>query len=343
MMESAERELLNRHIYAFGSPTASVYGHMVLRPGGAIAGYTHPNEARWQSPSSGILEFVSAAGIVTRRFSRQSEAVWLGQDCWGIQPFMLVSALRYDGATASTPAVVINSIPKSGTYFLAAALAAAGFPTSGLHLSGRRGVHDYRSLAHSDWHRTPHRQFLDLPVEIVPLIAQGAVTPAHIEHGDAIGWMRRNGIRVLHLKRDLRDALLSLYRFKLKAVDPLSPLDEAWRNLSEPQRLSAFLFYYGERDLAHIRLMALQVAAEPALAFEDIIEGRITSAARETLEDIRPGLSETLVGCLQRSLGAPTSTFSGVRSDLRSNWNSELDAVFRATGLDEANHALGYS
>jgi hypothetical protein len=219
----------------------------------------------------------------------------------------------------------------------------AGFPGSGLHLSGRRGVHDFRGLAIQDWHRNPEQYFLDLPVEIVPLIAPGMVTAAHVEHEDTVAKMRANGIHVIHLKRDLRDAVLSLYKFKLNRVEPVNPLDIAWRGLSEPQRLTAFLFHYAERDLAHMRLMALRAASEPALAFEDMIRGQVSPAAVDALEAIRPGLSEVLATCLQRALGTETSTLSDARSDWRSRWNGELESVFTAVGLKEANQLLGYS
>ena len=331
------------HVFAFGSPTGSIYGHMVLYPGGIINGYSHPNEAAWRSPADSVLEFVSESGAVTRRFHSHSGAVWLGQDSRGRQPFMLVSALHHDGAASLAPPIVVNSIPKSGTYLLIAALAAAGFPGSGLHLSGRRGVHDFRALPLEDWHRNPDRWFLDLPVEIVPLIAPGTVTAAHVEHHDLVAQMRAYGIPVLHVKRDLRDALLSLYRFKLNRVEPISDLDRAWRDLPEPQRLSAFLFYYAERDIAHMRQMAELVSGEACLAFEDMICGRVSPGVEGALDAIRPGLASSLAACLATVTGVQTSTLSDARSDWRRQWNSELDAVFSATGLKEANQALGYS
>jgi hypothetical protein len=332
----------SQHIYAFGSPAGSIFGHMVLGPDGSVLGYEHPNEARWQSPADGVLEFVSKAGKVTSCLKRHSSAMWLGRFFPGRLPAMLVSALHHEGPGTASPTIIVNSIPKSGTYFLTAALEAAGLTKSGLHISGRRGVVVNSGLPESQWHRNPALQFLDLPVELVPLIARGAVTPAHVEHYDVVARMRKYGIHVLHVKRNLRDVLLSLYQFKLNRVDPISALDRSWRELPETQRLCGFLYFYAERDVPHIRAMAMHVAKESSLSYDDMILGRVSDSAKPALEAIRPGLSDHIADCLRGVTDAPTSTLSNVRSDWTSVWTDEIEAVFAATGLKEANHLLGY-
>lgn len=335
-------EDLHRHIFAFGSPTATVFGHMVLGKDGEVLGYHNPNESRWLQREPDVLEFLSQSGGVTAQLRRHSSEVWIGRVKGGRCPLMLISALDGGAAQAPGPAIVINSIPKSGTYFTAKALATAGFPDSGFHLGGRQTVDDFRGLPDEVRHRNPHLRRLNLPVDLVPLIAPGTVTPAHIEHEDTVARLRSYGTHVIHLKRDLRNVIVSLYRFKLAAVDPVSDLDKAWRLLPEPQRMAAFLLYYADRDIAHLRSVALQVANQPALTFEDISEGKVADEVAVTLDEIRPGLSTAFAEGLLSVRGKKSSTLSSARSEWSQHWTGEIQAIFTALGLEDANRRLGY-
>ena len=333
---------LHRHIYAYGSQTSSIFGHLVLNRDGMVLGYSHPNEYQWRAVTSEQIEFLTKSGEASSRLYRHSSAAWLGQSTTSNFPLMLVSALEGGAAQAPGPAIVINSVPKSGTYFAAKALATAGFPDSGFHLGGRRTVDDFRGLPDEVRHRNPHLRRLNLPVDLVPLIAPGTVTPAHIEHEDTIARLRSYGTHVIHLKRDLRNVVVSLYRFKLAAVDPVSDLDKAWRLLPEPQRLAAFLLYCADRDIAHLRSVALQVANQPALTFEDISEGKVADEVAVTLDEVRPGLSTAFAEGLLSVRGTKSSTLSSARSEWSQHWTGEIQAIFTALGLEDANRRLGY-
>ncbi len=333
---------LHRHIFAFGSPTSSIFGHLVLGRDSMVLGYNHPNERYWRAVSSEQIEFLTESGETSSRLHRHSTAAWLGHSANSNFPLMLVSALDGGAAQVPAPAIVINSIPKSGTYFAAKALAAAGFPDSGFHLGGRRTVDDFRGLPDEVRHRNPSLRRLNLPVDLVPLIAPGTSTPAHIEHEDTVERLRSYGTHVIHLKRDLRNVIISLYRFKLAAVDPVSDLDKAWRLLPEPQRIAAFLFHHADRDIANLRSVALQVANQPALTFEEISEGKIADEVAVTLDAVRPGLATAFAEGLLAVRGTKTSTLSGARSEWSQHWTGEIQAIFTALGLEEANRRLGY-
>lgn len=335
-------ESVSRHVFAFGSPTDAIYGHMVLRTDGTIMGYRHANESSWRlSKKSGELEFLSEAGYRTSHLEARSASAWVGKAQDSRFPVMLVSALHHD-ATGSSPSIVVNSIPKAGTYFLEAALARAGFPSSGLHLGGRRSVDDYRGLSLSEMHRVPERHRLTLPVELAPCITPGRTTPAHVECLETVARMREYGLHVIHLKRDLRDVVISLYRFKLDRVAPTDELDHAWRSLDEPTRLCAFLFHYARSDFADIRNMAKLVASEPALAYEDLMAARIPAGMTSVFDAISPGLSNRLAVELSNVRNQPTSTLSSTHSNWRLHWTDQVQNIFVALGLDEANKLLGY-
>jgi hypothetical protein len=334
-------ESLSKQVFAFGSPTGGVYGHMVLRSDGTILGYRHTRESFWRVLNSGELEFLSAAGSPTCRLEAQSASVWLGKAVDSRFPVMLVSALHHD-ATGLPPSIIVNSIPKAGTYFFLAALARAGFPNSGLHLSGHRSVHDYRGLSLIEMHRVPNQRLLDLPVELAACITPGCSTPAHIEFGETVAAMRDNGLHVVHLKRDLRDVVISLYRFKLERVAPTDELDHTWRTFPEPERLCLFLVHFARSDLAAIRDMAKLVASESALDFEDMLAARIPVAIAAVFDAICPGLSSRLETELSNVRDHPTSTLSSARSRWQDDWTDQVQKLFVALGLEAANKLLGY-
>lgn len=332
---------LSQHIFAFGSPVDTIYGHMVLGPNGKISGYRHANESAWRLSADGALEFISETGSRTSYLKAQSGSAWLGRTETSVFPVMLVSALRHD-AKASAPAIVVNSIPKAGTYFLEAALSAAGFPGSGLHLAGERSIDDYRGLSPAEMHSRPEQRRLLLPVELVPCITPGHTTPAHVERAETVQRMLSSGAHVIHVKRDLRDVIISLFRFKLERVEPTDALDGAWRAIDGQEQLCAFLFHYAERDIAHIREMAHLIADRPALAFEDMISANIPEELRDQFDAIRPGLSADVAAGLAAVRGRATSTLSKERSDWRAHWSPKIQQIFVALGLEEANRHLGY-
>ena len=334
-------EDLFHHVFAFGSPADRMYGQLVLRPGGRILGYSHANERSWELDAAGNLLFLSESGAVSSRLRAESPSIWRGHLEGAQYPVMLASLLRHD-AGGDLPSIVVNSIPKSGSYFLTAAMAAAGFPASGLHLAGPELVDDNRALDVAQVHTAPLAVRIPVQADLAASITPGKCNPAHLSDPAVIDRIIARGGHVFHVKRDLRDVVTSLYRFKMNRVAPTDPLDSAWRRLPEPQRFVAFLYHYAAADLAHVREMAFFIAGKPAFSYEGMVRAEIPDNVLPELEQVLPGFAARIAQGLRMSLGTPTSTQSGARSDWRTLWSDDIQRIFEALGLQEANRALGY-
>lgn len=339
-------DTLSRHVMAFGSPAGAHFGHMVLRPGGEVVGYANPNEARWRPTPEGDLCFLDRDERPTAQLRHRGGDIWMGTAKGNRYPLHLLPALSIEQPLTHPPgevSVIINTIPKAGTYLVEAAFQEMGFLPSRLHLVGSHDVDDYRGISESEMHRNPARYRVSLPVELVAAITQGYATPAHIEHTEIVDRMERLGARMLHVKRDLREVVVSLYRFKMARVDPVNFIDASWREHREPERLIGFMYYYADKDLKHIGEMARLISQRPALRFEDVISGKLDRDAVELLEAISPRLSSAFPPALIKARDSGTSTLSSAPTRWRDYWSPSAEAAFRAFGLASLNEALGYS
>ena len=88
--------------------------------------------------------------------------------------------------------------------------------------------------------------------------------------------------------------------------------------------------------------MSRFIADRTAISYEDMIHAKIPKAIRRELERVRPGFADKVAYGLRVSLGTSTSTQSGARSDWRTLWSEDVQRIFEALGLQEANRALGY-
>jgi hypothetical protein len=89
--------------------------------------------------------------------------------------------------------------------------------------------------------------------------------------------------------------------------------------------------------------MAKLIATEPALAYEDLMAARISGSMASVFEAICPGLSTRLAVELSNVRDKPTSTLLGSHSNWRLQWTDQVQKIFVALGLDEANKLLGYA
>lgn len=341
---------VSRTVFSFGSPCNGQYGHLVLRDDGAIYGYSHPNEHSW-SRVDGELRLHSESGEVTSRFQPCGESnAWLGTVEGRKWPLFLLPIVKLDDIAEDSdgirpPSFFVNSIPKSGTYFVEAALQGLGIVSQRLHLSGRDVVDDYRGLPESQIHVAPEQTRLSCEVELVTALLRGEQVVGHVEHQHVIDAIRSQGVCVLSVVRNLRNVLASLMRFKLSKVAATNAIDTFWRELDDPQRTAAFLMFHAERDLAHIHAIADTMHRDSngiVLRYEEICNGTISAGVAERLDAVRPGMAEEFKASAQKQYGQTTPTYSGNTSDWEQIWTPDLEHFFAASGLAEANRALGY-
>ena len=91
----------------------------------------------------------------------------------------------------------------------------------------------------------------------------GEVVVGHIEHQDELDAIVGAGSTLIHSVRNLRDVLVSVFRFMTCVVAPDSAADAVWRAVPEPSGFLAFLAYFPERDLAHLCQVAAAIAERP--------------------------------------------------------------------------------
>lgn len=344
---------LTRTVYSFGSPVLGQFGHAVLRPDGTIYGYEHPNERFWELAGD-ELRLLASDRRVTSRYTHAGDGVWQGRWEGQLRPLYLIPALSLpaldagpDGATAVGPAMLVNTVPKSGTYFLEAALRDVGFTPLRLHLAIRDVVFDFRGLSDEQLHADIWNQALELRGDLVTrLLAPGETVVGHVSSLEIIHAARAQGVCVVSVVRDLRDVLASYLRFKVRRVAATSAADRFWRGLDEKQQLAGFIARFGDTDLVELLDIAKLMCADRAgivVRYEELTRGVISDEAQRGLSRWYPGtFAESLSTGLLGQVDKPNPTFSGVRSNWRDIWSDELEVYFEESGLKGVNAGLGY-
>lgn len=335
-------------IYVFDSPTGSHRGELIFQPDGEIYGDNLDCASAWMM-SADELCLLDREGEITSRFRHVAEGIWLGHIEKKGFPLYLLPLLKTDAHTDSgdyhCSGFLVNSIPKSGTYFLEAALREAGIAPVRLHLSGTNIVDDYRKLSDDEVHVNPEQCRVHLPVNLVTRLLKGRAVVGHIESASMLSVIRQQGVCIFNLRRNLRDVLVSLYRFKYQKVQPCGETDRYWREMSEQTRFIAFLITYSADDIAHIKAIALMMLSDEGsipVKYEELCSVRFSEAVTATLNGLKPGFAQQLSACLTAQYGKKNPTFSGTRSQWQDYWSDDAEKYFSLSGLKEINIQLGY-
>lgn len=358
MRFSSEKEQTKifRTVYAFGSFCDKIYGYMTLQPDGKILGYYHPNEARYEI-RKGKLYFFHENGYITSVLDYYPETnMFMGFVYNKKYPLFLapVITLNQFNSRLEYPPILINSIPKSGTYFLERALIEIGYNSHRLHLSGYNIVDDYRGISDEEMHVDPEKVRIYLPVYLITsLLKNGELVVGHIESKEVIYEIKKQDILLIYLVRNLRNVLVSLYRFKYNKVKPNDsiPNDYYWRKVTkDKERFKAFLLVYFEYDLSHIKNIASLICEENErekdnviiIRFEDLVNLKLGNEIKKKISHIHRDLFKFIEIGLKKALFTKTSTFSGKISNFEELWDDEVEEFFEISGLKKLNQLLGY-
>ncbi len=239
------------------------------------------------------------------------------------------------------PRVLVVSIPKSGTYLIAAFLRELGLVDTGVHINDD-GFYDYRGRTISEM-VSEYRQFrkiLPLP-KTMELVRAGQFAVGHLVWApEALA--ATAGSSIIFAKRELRSAMVSMMRFLSR---PGRGGDWAWKTIEEPRvRFLEFLHDRGPELLSWIESMA-GWEAQPevfTVRFEDLVQGSREHAqalAAKAGIELPP---DRAAGMLERVLGQPTKTWSGGISQTAACWSDAAESLFRKLGGIELNRRLGY-
>jgi hypothetical protein len=248
-----------------------------------------------------------------------------------------------------TKRVIVNSIPKSGTYLFALLLEKLGVVNTRIHILDTH-YHDFRGVPLSDVVRAPTDFNVFVPVtQSVHLVREGQFAVGHIgylpENASAL-----DGFVHLHCIRDLRDVFVSRMRFDLDPRLKEEPKGAWWRDREGPDLFAAYLAARADIFLnTRVLPLANWFRKEGAITFrfEELAGDEGPAGQRRCVETIcaKLGLDppgDILSVLRQEVLGATTRTYTGKRSDYRDYWSEEVDEFFRNRGLHDLNAKLGY-
>jgi hypothetical protein len=262
------------------------------------------------------------------------------------------------GAPAAVPArgaaprpVLVLSLPKAGTYLVAALLGELGLADTGLHLA-EAGLTDYRHATREEAVSAYVARMVALPIAAsARLVHPGQFAVGHMAPTPEVLAATEGFARVL-LLRDLRDCLVSAMRFLGQAGRGVLAGDLSWRAVAEPRaRMLAFLRTTGADFLRHQYAPMTEWLGRPgipALRFEALLGDAGEAGRRAALETLvaaafLPHPPEAGAAALARVLGRPTLTFSGRRSRLEEVWSDAAEDAFAALGGPALNARLGYA
>lgn len=338
-------------VYKYGSPANSFWACLSLNVDGSIYGYNHPNEKNW-SVQDGKFYFISEKNEITSVFDVSDvNYAMLGHPTETLYPLCLIPILdmtSLEWTTEKPYKFFINTVPKSGTYFFEKALKEIGFKQSRLHLSPFF-VDDYRLVPEADIHKYPEKVRIDnIPADIIiKALPFGNISVGHVDHADILNKIsNQTDVISLSVIRDLRDILVSLYHFKLHKVKSKSIEDDLWKKISnEKDRFYAFLSFYANKDLIHIKnTFSIMINSENSILvkYEDMEKGILSIHATEYIDSFESGLAKRIKNSLLSNNRSASPTLSQKRADWHSYWSGDIQNFFEDFGFSALNIQAGY-
>jgi hypothetical protein len=344
---------INNTIFAFGtsncikSTGGGHFGYLILLKDHTVLGYKHNNEAFWEINDEQQLCFLTSKKQITSRYSYFAEKnTYIGTAENGKQVLYLIPVFSFPELIKEgpvLPSIFINSIPKSGTHLLNAALAKIGYAPANLMIIGENTVGDLRGLTDEEMFKYPWATALKFPHELLLPMYNNNVITGHVEFPHIIDSIKRNNINIITCVRNLRDVLLSLYKFK-RDVFGLMPDERAWKTATGQQHFKLFLDTFHKKDLLHIRSIARTIIADKnktLLRYENCIKGIIPKHVKNILNNWSPELGLKLEQALQQQINVRTATLSNTPSDWKTDWNDVFEKYYY-NNMDALNKQLGY-
>ncbi len=245
--------------------------------------------------------------------------------------------------------VVVCSIPKAGTYFVAGLLHQLGCEPTDLHLASEH-LTDYRGLSREVARSTDylnHIVALPLP-KALALIRPGQFAVGHLECTEEIRRLLQP-FKKIFVFRDLRDALVSYMRFLADTQRGGARTLELKDLPDGPSKMLRFLessehvFVDATRSILDWR----HTAEVFPIRFETLYGDQGPAAQEQLVIELHQFLElQNEVGpprqILDEVIGSPTMTWSGARSNRMLYWDDHVEERFRQFGGHEMNARLGY-
>lgn len=253
------------------------------------------------------------------------------------------SLVARDGAAPKR--VLVASMPKAGTYLLAAYLDRLGLASTDIHVDWWSFT-DYRDATIEQ----ARKDFRDLEVKIdLPLVLElvwpGQFVVGHLANDPDTASLFAD-YAVLAITREARAAVVSYIRW-VELADRAEADDHVWLNQRPgPLRTEAFLDAKGEWLMSYLdRSSRWSGPNVLQLSFETLYgdRGREKQTALALAIARHVGLEISLkqaLAALDLALGKKTMTFSGARSQVEDHWSDACESRFVALGGEALNSRI---
>jgi hypothetical protein len=339
-------------IYSFGTPSGDFYGFFKFEPDGTIKGYHNTNENTYVVDGNELL-FISIDGVITSRFRYcHSSESWFGNVENRAFPLFICPLLKIDPPAGKhfEKSFLVNSVPKSGTYYTEKALEMIGIYPTRLHLLDENIVLDWRDKRDDEIHVLDSMAF-NCPHGLIASLLKGQQLVGHLSSVASLQEIKKEGVIILNLVRNLRNQLISnLIAIKEKKI-PVSEFESKLLKMPLKESIISYYSYiYGkismDPSLDLTKKIIENITTDPSsitIKYEDALVGKIGTEAYERLNAECEGFSEKLENAYISARDTKTPTLSKTRSNWEEIWDDNLELLFEASGLKQLNEMLGYS
>jgi hypothetical protein len=344
------RSEILRTIYSYGTPCGDHFGFFRLLRNGRLKGYSHPNEHLWNIKGN-KLTFLTSDRKPTSTFTHSKKHnCWIGTVYKRRFPLYVLPVLTLPepDKPAAFPSVFLNTLPKSGTYLLEAALKFVGLSPTNLHLHNCDEVVDWNGRRIDEIHRIDG-QAIRCPHDLIPDLLNGQIVVGHVSDVPTIEAFLQHRVIVISVVRDLRSQLVANYIAAKRLGLGKSLFEQACYKMDDKQGILAFYsFHHGaalESGIDFTKAMLRTVVGgncDVLLKYEGLRAVDINRAIfRLNNPAVLPFL-KTLFAVLPEVIGRPTPTLSPTQSRWEDFWSDAFQNLFKSSGLEDLNAELGY-
>lgn len=245
--------------------------------------------------------------------------------------------------------VFVLSIPKSGTYLVAALLERINIINAGVHL-WEDGFHDYRNRIIPEMVHKYKNFAVNLPLnKSLDLLLPGQFSVGHLAHTEN-NCEALKDFKLFMTIREMRSVLISFMRWYSNEGRGEQHGQE-WKSIQDKKdRMYCFLSLFIEELLSWSKEIIgwVEYSKVQQIKFEDLLGDfgyeRQISVVEHILDYV--GLEKdrgTAEVILKDVINKPTKTWSGKRSDLSEYWSDRCEDIFISFKGSELNEALGYN
>lgn len=347
---------IHNRVYQFLMPGLErSFGLILFDKNGKIYNYHHDNEVYWEITNNSTFIIKNKDKKISSIYEIDEKSGFIYGHIYNQKtPLCLIPIINLEDLNHNIEGknILINSIPKAGTYFLESFFSNIGYISSNLHLGvnflhDNRGIIDTNSfkLHYDSWKRVIHCP-ADLIIQATPKSKN--IIVGHIDKKFENYISQNNNISIFPLVRNIRDCLISLFNFKYIFVKfDNHPTEKLIIKSDRDKQFLLFLIEEREDFEALIRVgnfILENHTYEEIIRYEDLKNGIINEFNINKIQDLTDFNYDYINKALISSIGKKTSTYAlHSRSKIWHNyWSDAIEVYFKEIGLYDLNKELGY-